>query len=79
MHSLPMTRILEPWEEAVGTLLSIVKDEPSLKLDFGKFQIRLRSTESDYLKDQLNDGMIGKRISLLKTDIPAKPILMRRL
>ena len=78
-YTLPMIRTLAPWEEAGGTLLNIEREGPCLKLDFGKFQVMLRPVESDFLKGKLNNELLGKRISLLKTDIPAKPLLMRRL
>jgi hypothetical protein len=68
---------LKPWEEACGTLQSVVEDCPYLTLDFGKFRVILAADESRILRDQITEELIGKRISVLRTDIPDKPALMR--
>lgn len=68
---------LKPWEEACGTLRSVVEDFPYLTLDFGKFRVILAADEATALKSQLTDELIGKRISVLRTDLPDKPALMR--
>jgi len=70
---------LSPWEEACGRLLGIDEDYPYLVLDFGKFRVIFGPTESDLLGGQLSEEMIGKRISILRTDLPDKPILVRQL
>ena len=71
-------KILEPWAEACGTLKRIINEDPYLTLDFGNLQVKLGSVESDFIRDQLNDK-IGKRISVLRTDLPNKPVLLRTL
>lgn len=68
---------LKPWEEACGTLRSVVEDCPYLTLDFGKFRVILAADEASAIKDRLTDELIGKRISVLRTDLPDKPALMR--
>jgi hypothetical protein len=68
---------LNPWEEACGTLRSVVEDFPYLTLDFGKFRVVLGSDEASAIKNLLTDELIGKRISVLRTDLPDKPALMR--
>jgi len=68
---------LKPWEEACGTLQGIDEDYPYLTLDFGKFRVVLGSDEASAIKNRLTDELIGKRISVLRTDIPDKPALMR--
>jgi hypothetical protein len=65
-----------PWDENCGVLHQIVVDEPFTFLDFGWCQVQISSTEIASIKDQL-DTMIGKRISLLKTNCPEKPLLVR--
>jgi len=70
---------LSPWEEACGRLLGIAEDHPYLVLDFGKFRLILSSTEVDSMREKLDEKMIGKRISVLRTDIPDQPILVREL
>jgi len=65
-----------PWDENCGVLQQVVVDEPFTFLDFGWCQVQISSDEIASVKDQL-DRMIGKRISLLKTDITEKPLLVR--
>lgn len=65
-----------PWDEHSGVLQQVVVDEPFTFLDFGWCQVQISSNEIASIKDQL-DTMIGKRISLLKTNIPEKPLLVR--
>ena len=70
---------LSPWQEACGRLHSIVEDCPYKILDFGKFKVLLDPTESAAIKDQLNEELIGTQISILRTDIPEKPVLLKAL
>jgi|WetSurSiteA1Bulk_404760.scaffolds.fasta_scaffold316684_1 hypothetical protein len=65
-----------PWDEYCGVLQNVIKDEPFTFLDFGWFRVQIRSTEIASIREQL-EKMIGKRISLLKTDNPEKPLLLR--
>jgi hypothetical protein len=68
---------LKPWEEACGRLQGVAEDYPYITLDFGKFRVVFGSDEANAIKDQLTEELIGKRISVLRTDIPDKPALMR--
>jgi hypothetical protein len=68
---------LKPWEEACGRLQGVAEDFPYLTLDFGKFRVVLGSDEASAIKNLLTDELIGKRISVLRTDLPDKPALMR--
>jgi len=68
---------LSPWQEACGRLHSIVEDHPYKILDFGKFRVLLDLTESAAIEDQLNEELIGTQISILRTDIPETPMLLR--
>jgi hypothetical protein len=70
--------ILEPWAEACGTLGKIIEDEPYLVLDFGKFQVRLFSDMAKGIRCRL-DEEIGNGITILRTDLPDKPLLLRKL
>jgi predicted transcriptional regulator len=65
-----------PWDENCGVLRQVVVDEPFTFLDFGWFRVKISSTEIASIREQLEQA-IGKRISLLKTDIPEKSLLMR--
>lgn len=70
---------LKPWEEACGTLQGVDDDYPYLTLDFGKFRVVFGSDEASAIKSQLTEELIGKRISILRTDLPDKPALVREL
>jgi hypothetical protein len=65
-----------PWDEYCGVLRNIMEDEPVTFLDFGWAQVQIASTEVASIGEQL-EKMIGKRISLLKTDNPEEPLLLR--
>ena len=65
-----------PWDEYCGVLQNVIDDESFTFLDFGWFQVQIGSTEIGSIRGQL-EKVIGKRIFLLKTDIPEKPLLMR--
>jgi hypothetical protein len=65
-----------PWDEHCGVLQSVIENEPFTFLDFGWFQVQISSTEIASIQGQL-EKMIGRRVSLLKTDNPEKPLLLR--
>jgi hypothetical protein len=65
-----------PWDEHCGVLQNVIEDEPFTFLDFGSFRLQISSTEIASIREQLKK-MIGRRISLLRTDIPGKPLLLR--
>jgi hypothetical protein len=70
---------LRPWEDACGRLIGIAEDYPYLVLDFGKFRVILGSKEADSIREKVDEEMIGKRISVLRTDLPDKPLLVREI
>jgi hypothetical protein len=67
---------LDIWEEACGRLHGVAEDYPYLTLDFGRFHVMIVPEEANKIKGQLEE-MIGKKISVLRTDLPDKPILVR--
>ena len=74
------TKRLVPWEEARGRLLSITEDGHCMVFDFGKFRVILGgSTKAGSLRGQLGEDLVGKRISILRTDLPDEPILVREI
>jgi hypothetical protein len=70
---------LEPWEEARGMLKELDHEDDYVVLDFDKFKIHLDPIEVRTICDQLNKGLVGRRIAILRTDLPDKPLLVRRL
>lgn len=69
-------KILEPWDEACGTLQKIVEEDPYIIIDFGKFRVRLGLIDAKTIRGLLSEDLIGRGISILKTDLPGKPLLM---
>jgi hypothetical protein len=69
---------LEPWQEARGMLKKLDCEDDYVVLDFGKFKISLNPIEVRTISDQLNKGL-GRRLAILRTDLPDKPLLVRWL
>jgi len=71
---------LEPWEEAVGIFKDIEYDEYELSLRLGNYVIVFpaQSPEASILKT-LGKRAVSKRIGVLRTDEPQKPLLFRKL
>jgi hypothetical protein len=67
---------LGPWDEACGVLQHVVEDDPFTFLDLGWIRVKISSTEVAAIRDRLEQA-IGKSISILRTDIPEKPLLIR--
>lgn len=65
---------LSPWEEAIGSLESIWKDNGMVNAKIGKVVLILPLELEDVLLP-----LIDCRIGLLRTDIPAKQYLVRVL
>ena len=65
------------WEEGIGTLRSISDEGPYKILDFGKFKLRLDEIEIAALGDLLTEKLIGRRISIMRTDLPNRPMILR--
>ena len=72
---------LEAWTEIVGTLLEISTDEYCLLLQINEKLIRFRkgSKEASYIQTNLNNKFLGRELSLLKTDLPEKPLIVKLL
>ena len=68
---------LQFWEEGIGTLRNISDEGPYKILDFGKFKLRLDEIETAALGDLLTEKLIGRRISIMRTDLPNKPMILR--
>jgi len=71
---------LEPWEEAVGIFKGIEYGdyEASLLIDNYRIAFSVQSPEASILKT-LDKKLVSKRIGVLRTDDPQKPLLFRKL
>jgi len=70
-ESLELYR-LRPWEEASGTLNSLKADEEVLIAQVGKILLALPLE----IKEKMHH-LVGLKISLLRTDEPQRPYLLR--
>jgi len=75
-------RALGIWEEAVGIFRGLGIEGDVLKVTFNDSDVIpffINSPESEILKSKLGDQCIGKKVSILRTDIDEKAILVRIL
>jgi len=76
---------LEPWEEAIGNYesLRITEDKVTLILTYTIKSLAItfpkESLEAKTLIQTLRNTLRGTKIAILKTDIPEKPLIIRRL
>ena len=63
----------------MGIFEGIVEEDPYVLIRLDNIQLifDLESTEAKILKEKLDEVMIGLKISILRTDISEKPILVR--
>ncbi len=71
-YHLNISKILSPWEEAVGALHNLISDGGSLLAEIGPLTVFLPLE----LEGQLRPN-VGKRIAILRTDDPIKPYRIR--
>ncbi|MDI6811521.1 MAG: hypothetical protein QMD80_07635 [archaeon] len=72
---------LDAYEEVIGTLRGIEKDEFTISLIFDDFQVifNLDSEEGEIVEKTINSGLIGEKIGLLRTDSPDNPLIFRKI
>ena len=72
---------LESWMEIIGTLHKISEDDYFLYLgiDNKVLEFRKGSKQTLCILNRLDDSWIGQNIAILRTDLPDKPILIRRI
>ena len=70
---------LKEWEELCGTLKSLEKDDFSVSIHIGDCHLvfNSESSEGKTINEKLDGVMIGSRLSILKTDIIEKPIIIK--
>jgi hypothetical protein len=71
---------LKEWEEIVDIFKGIVREDSSLSVLFNDFKITFHpgSVEGRIVEEALNEGLVGEKIAILRTDIPTKPIIVRK-
>jgi len=70
--------MLKEWQEAVGDLTEVKDDGFVITLEFTTiWGVEVPRMTKDLIKKF--KGMVGKRIGVLRTDIPGKEILVREI
>ena len=72
---------ISPWSEIVGIYFGLIIDECFTQVKIGNNAVSFPkdSDEEKYLRNRLNNSLIGSKIGILKTDMSDKPILVRRI
>ena len=67
------------WMELIGELREISSDEYSiyLKIDSKVLSFPKESDEAKYVQTRLDANLIGRKIAILRTDIPEKSFIVR--
>jgi hypothetical protein len=70
---------LPPWSELVGTFegLSIDQDFIYVKVSESSLALQNESDEAAYVQKRLENSIVGRKIAILRTDMPGKPLLVR--
>ena len=70
---------LEFWDEFVGVLKGLKKDDSTLKICFEGCYISFNSEteEAKVAEKILNGSLIDRKIAVLRTDLPQQPLLVR--
>lgn len=71
---------LKPWEDLVGVYKGTKRETFGLSLFINNFRIDFteESKEAEILEKELAHVSVGQRISVLRTDDPTKPIVIRK-
>lgn len=68
--------ILKEWQEAIGELIAVKDEGYAIKLEFKAIWcVQVPRMSNDLMKEF--NQMIGKKIGVLRTDIPGKEVLCR--
>ena len=69
-------KILKEWEEAVGTLTAVKDEGYAITLEFTTvWHVQVPRMSNDLIKKF--NRMIGKKIGVLRTDVPGKEVRCR--
>lgn len=68
--------VLKEWHEAIGKLTGVKEENDTITMQFtAVWSINVVKASDDLTKKL--QGMIGKKIGVLRTDIPGREILLR--
>jgi hypothetical protein len=71
---------LRLWEEVIGTFRAINKDYSEVSVNIGNYQIifPIDALEAKIIESIASKGWLGKKVGFLRTDLPERPLLIRR-
>ena len=69
-----VVKFLRPYEEAVGVPLEVRRDDCTVV--FRDFIVMLSRSDFEILS---SGDIVGSRVAILKTDLPNRPIIVRKL
>jgi len=68
--------VLKEWHEAIGKLTGVKEEKDTITIEFTTvWSVKVPKASDDLIKKL--KGMIGKKIGVLRTDIPGREILLR--
>lgn len=72
---------LAPWCEVIGTFGGCITKDNFLyiKINGSLFVFPRESDEALYVREKLDENLVGKKVGILRTDEPARPLLIRAL
>jgi len=67
------------WEEIIGKFGGISENDYFTFLKIGNKLLSFKkdSIETKYFQEKIKNNVLGKKIAVLKTDLPDKPFLVR--
>ena len=69
---------LQPWQEYVGEFAGLCEEQGFLIVEFSKCRLRFNdpSPSAEILRDELA-GVEGRRVTILRTDLPDRPVVIK--
>jgi len=70
---------LAPWCEVIGTFGGCITNDNFLyiKINGSLFAFPRESDEALNVREKLDENLVGKKVGILRTDEPARPLLIR--
>ncbi len=75
---LKIEKKLDVWQEAIGTFRGFETDELAVTVFLDDLRLIFPEDMKGAIKPQLH-GKKGRKIAILRTDIPDKPVLVRTI
>jgi hypothetical protein len=70
--------MLGEWHEVCGTFRGLKRDTNGITVAFDGFELFLYSeSEAEIIESLLDDSLQGTRVSILRTDLIERPLLVR--